>query len=105
MFFLMKWREKWSEILSRARGFPDPFFLSGHCPYIQVGTAQQSHALHWGVPQTPFFHQGVALWGIPPNPIREPALGFFHQPQPLLHKKGLRTTPQAPRQSLARGCN
>ena len=27
----------------------------------------------------------------------------FHQPQPLLHKKGLQTTLQTSRQSLARG--
>ena len=32
---------------------------------------------------------------------RVPPAGF-HQPQPLLHKKGLQTTPQTPRQSLAR---
>ena len=46
MFFLMKWREKWrekcSEISSRAGGFP----------------------------QTPFYHQGVALLSsINPNPF------------------------------------
>ena len=29
----------------------------------------------------------------------------LHQPQPLLHKKGLQTTPQTPRQSLARDLN
>ena len=65
MFFLMKWREKWSEkwseISYRAGGSPDPFFSSGRRPYIQVGTAQQSHALHWGIPPDPVFHQGVAL--------------------------------------------
>ena len=57
MFFLMKY----SEISSRAGGFPQTPFSSGRCPYIQVGMAQQSHALHWGVPPDPFFHQGVAL--------------------------------------------
>ena len=29
----------------------------------------------------------------------------LHHPQPPLHKKGLQTTPQTPRQSLARGLN
>ena len=30
------------------------------------------------------------------------APAILHQPQPLLHKKGLQTTPQTPRQSFLR---
>ena len=78
-------------------------FFSGRCPVGDTMRVPHTELLLWlGNSPDPFF-QGVALWGIPPNPIRGQALGFFHQPQPLLHKKGLRTTLQTSRQSLAGG--
>jgi len=45
------------------------------------------------------FHQAKRLKE--PSFFRGKPRGF-HQPPPLLHKKGLQTTPQTPRQSLAR---
>ncbi len=59
MFFLMKWREKWSEkcseISSRAGGFPRPLFFirALPCGGYHVG-AHRAIALAGGVPQTPF---------------------------------------------------
>ena len=45
----------------------------------------------------------LALGGAPRPLFPRASSRLFHQPQPLLHKKGLQTTPQTPRQSLARG--
>ncbi len=62
----------------------------------------QSEATALGIPKGDACYQRDAR----KNPffiLYAAELQDLHQPQPLLHKKGLQTTPQTPRQSLARG--
>ena len=84
---MMKWSEKGSEILSRAGGFPRPLFSSGRRPYIQVGTAQQSHALHWGIPPDPFFFRALPCGGYPQTPSEGQPSDFSINPNPFFRDR------------------
>ena len=74
MFFLMKWREKWrekcSEISSRAGGFPQtPFYHQGVALTYKSARHSKAIALAGGVPQTPFFIRARPV-GDTPKPRR-----------------------------------
>ncbi len=89
MVFLMKWsekwREKWSEISSRAGGIPQtPFFHQGVALWGIPCGGHTEPSLWLGVFPRPLFHQGVALWGIPPNPVAGYACNRLILPNPLL---------------------
>ena len=90
----MKWSEKGSEILSRAGGFPRPLFSSGRRPYIQVGTAQQSHALHWGIPPDPFFFRALPCGGYPQTPSEGQPSDFSINPNPFFIRRGFEPLPK-----------
>ena len=86
MFFLMKWREKWSEkcseISSRAGGIPQtPFFHQGDALTYKSARHSKAMLCTGGYPQTPSEGQ-PSDFSINPNPffIRR---GFEPLPKPL----------------------
>ena len=90
----MKWREKGSEILSRAGGFPRPLFSSGRCPVGDTMWGNTEPSLWLGVfPQTPFF-RASPCGGYPQTPSEGLPSDFSINPNPFFIRRGFEPLPK-----------
>ena len=89
----MKWSEKWSEISSRAGGFPRPLFIRAlPCGGYHVG-AHRAIALAGGVPQT-LFLRALPCGGYPQTPSEGQPSDFSINPNPFFIRRGFEPLPK-----------